>query len=254
MNVRGLILTFGLLPVLTATASASPIPVANFSFETLPPGGLPFGCSGTGCAFSEAPIPGWTNSGVSGQFQPGSNTLYFNFIPDGSRVAYSNDPGGTITQTVGATVAANTNYTLRVDLGLRKDGFDSLGTVQLLVGSTPVIATGVAPSIGNWSTFTATYNSVAADIGKTLTIQLTATGSQSDFDNVRLDGSPTGVPEPVTTALVGVGLAVLGVAMWRRSRTRRSLNARFYSFFESFGTPDLDGCIKRSSPGFCRPS
>ena len=101
MNVRALILTFGLLPVLTATAAASPIPVANFSFETLPPGGLPFGCAGTGCAFSEGPIPGWTNSGVSGQFQPRSNTLYFNFIPDGIRVAYSNDPGGTITQTVG---------------------------------------------------------------------------------------------------------------------------------------------------------
>ena len=89
------------------------------------------------------------------------------------------------------TVAADTTYTLKVDLGFRKDGISSLGTVALLVGSTPVYGIGVPPTIGNWSTFTATYTSVSADVGKTLTIQLTATGTQSDFDNVRLDASPT---------------------------------------------------------------
>jgi len=103
-------------------------------------------------------------------------------------MAYSNDNGGTITQTVG-TVSPNTTYTLRVDLGLRSDGLSSLGTVALLVGNTPVYATGLAPTPGNWSTFTATYGSTAADIGKTLTIQLMATGNQSDFDNVRLTAS-----------------------------------------------------------------
>jgi hypothetical protein len=141
------------------------------------------------------PIPGWTNSGNSGQWQPGNNPLSFNYIPDGSTVAYSNDPGGTITQTVG-TVAPNTTYTLRVDLGLKSDGYDSLGTVALLIGSTPVYAIGVAPTPGNWSTFTATYTSTAADIGQTLTIQLIATGNQSDFDNVRLTASiPQTLPQ-----------------------------------------------------------
>jgi hypothetical protein len=222
MNVRALILTFCLLPILTAIASGALIPVANFSFETLPPGGLPLGCSGTGCAFSEEPIPGWINSGASGQFQPGSNTLYFNFIPDGTTVAYSNDSGGTITQTIGTTVAASTTYTLQVELGLRKDGFDSLGTVQLLIGNTPINAAGVAPSIGNWSTFTATYNSVAADVGKTLTIRLTATGGQSDFDDVRLNASPTSVPEPVSTGLVVIALGVMGVTARRRDILRLS--------------------------------
>jgi hypothetical protein len=37
------------------------------------------------------------------------------------------------------TVAANTVYTLKVDLRLRKDGADSLGTVALQVGNTPVL-------------------------------------------------------------------------------------------------------------------
>jgi hypothetical protein len=160
-----------------------------------------------------AAIPGWTNTGSSGQFHPGSNTLYFNFIPDGVTVAYSNDVGGTITQGVG-TVAASTTYTLMVDLGHRNDGFFSLGTVQLLIGGTPITATGATPTSGNWSTFTAVYNSVPADVGKALTIQLKANGLQSDFDNVRLDA--VAIPEPVITTLVGLGLAVLSVVSRKR--------------------------------------
>jgi hypothetical protein len=191
MTVRELCFMSLFLALKVIASGASPIPVANFSFETLPSGGLPLSTAGGG-AYSLGPISGWTNSGMSGQLQPGSDTAYFNYIPDGITVAYSNDPGGTITQGVG-TVAANTTYTLQVDLGFRKDGNDSLGAVALLVGSTPIQATGVAPTIGNWSTFTATYSSVATDIGKTLTIQLTATGTQSNFDNVRLTASP-GVP------------------------------------------------------------
>jgi hypothetical protein len=224
MTLRAL----GLFFALTGINSASPIPVANFSFETPPVGGFPFttNCGGQpGCQFSIAPIPGWTNSGVSGQWQPGNNTAFFNFIPDGITVAWSNTTGGTISQSVG-TVAANTTYTLQVDLGLRKDGEDSLGTVQLLIGSTPVNATGIAPTIGNWSTFTATYNSVPADVGKTLTIQLTVTGDQSDFDNVRLDASSTGaVPEPVNTVLVGFGLAALGGVARLKSANEKSRRA-----------------------------
>jgi hypothetical protein len=219
MTARAFAFTFSLFFALTAGASASPIVVSNFSFETLPVGGLPIGCSGTGCDFSVGAIPGWTNSGDSGQFHPGNNTIYFNSIPDGNTVAYSNNAGGVISQSVGTVAAANTAYTLQVDLGFRNDGLDSLGIAQLLIGGAPINATGVAPTIGNWSTFTATYNSVAADIGKTLTIQLIATGSQSDFDNVRLDASaPTAAPEPASTSLVVLGLAMLGLGVPRRKR------------------------------------
>ena len=186
-------------------SAQSPIPVANFSFETLPSGGLPIN-TGAG-PFSLGSIPGWTNGGNSGQWHPGS---YFNYVPDGITVAYSNDPGGTISQGVG-TVAANTMYTLQVDLGFRKDGLDSLGAVALIVGSTPIQATGVAPTIGNWSTFTATYSSVAADIGKTLTIRLTATGLQSNFDNVRLNASSIITPS-ITSSLSPSSATVGGTA------------------------------------------
>jgi hypothetical protein len=70
-----------------------------------------------------------------------------------------------------------------------------------LIGYTPVFATGVTPTKGNWSTFTATYNAAGADIGKPLTIQLTATGAQSWFDNVRLDASPATPPTQILPQL-----------------------------------------------------
>ena len=222
-----MILRFGTLTccslaLIMTEAWGSPIPLVNPSFETPPAGGFNNPCAGTGCAFSETAIPGWTNSGASGQFNPGSNTIYFNFIPNGSVVAWDNDPGGTITQSAG-TVAANTTYTLQVDLGQRNDGFYSLGTVQLLIGSTPVTAIGTAPTKGNWSTYTAVYNSVAGDVGKTITVQLTATGGQSDFDNVRLDASSggTAIPEPATLALVGAGLVLSSILASRRRRPLR---------------------------------
>jgi hypothetical protein len=204
MSVR--VLVFACCPVLVLTpiASAFQIPVANPSFETLPPGGLPntSGCNlGGPCAYSIAPIPGWTNSGLSGQFQEGSN--YFNYIPDGITAAYAAPPS-TITQSVG-TVAANTTYTLQVDLGLENGGYYSLGTVALLVGSAPVYATGVAPALGNWSTFTATYTSAAADIGKTLTIQLAGTGNQSAFDNVKLNAVTAASPQVLPQFVFGGG-------------------------------------------------
>jgi len=225
MSVRTRGFTFCVFLPLTVIASATPVPLANPSFETLPPGGLA-NCSTIGC-YSIAPIPGWTNSGTSGQvFWAGTSVV--NYVPDGNIAAYSNDNGGTITQAVG-TVAANTIYTLKVDLGLRKDGIASLGTVALLVGSVPVYGTGVTPAIGNWSTFTATYTSVAGDIGKILTIQLTATGMESVFDNVRLDASPTAPP---TFAFVLPQLAFGGG--WYTALYFTNTNTAPVSFMVSF--------------------
>src|SRR5579872_6478929 len=122
-----------LVPLLSllfvATGRADIISVANASFETLPSGGLPNSCSGTGCAYSVGAIPDWTVSGSSRQFQPGAGP-YFNSLPDGPTSAYSN--GGVISQTVGDTVQAGVTYTLMVDLGYRTDAaFD--GSADLLI-------------------------------------------------------------------------------------------------------------------------
>src|ERR1700724_3756080 len=96
MNLRALgsrFVSVAALAVLGGfSALAGPINVANFSFETLPGGGLPFDGCGPGCFFSRDAIPGWSNSGDSGQFQPGNpaNTTYFNTLPAGPTIAYSN--------------------------------------------------------------------------------------------------------------------------------------------------------------------
>jgi len=220
----------GLLTLMATAASAGPITVNNPSFETLPPGGLPIGC-GTGCSFSEAAIPGWTNGGFSGQFIPGTqvgNFFAFNTIPDGITVAYSN--GGTISQTVGATVQAGVVYTLQVDLGWRNDDPTFLGSADLLVNGNQYFSTDATPVQGNFSNFTATYTGLAADVGDSITIQLNTPGQQGDFDNVRLSDNLASVPAPA----LGSGpatFAVLGgaLALFYRKRSLFTRRARVRS-------------------------
>ncbi len=199
----------------SVSAHAGVIAVANASFETLPQAGLPFGGCGAGCSFSiNDPIPGWTSTGSFGQFQPGvqaSNFTYFNYVPDGITVAYSN--GGTISQTVADTATAGTTYTLIVDLGFRKDITDP-GTISLIVGGNTVLATGTASQLsGDWATYTASYTATAADAGGAISVLLASPGAQGDWDNVRLSSSAA-VAEPASLALFGVGL--LGAAALRR--------------------------------------
>jgi hypothetical protein len=192
------------------------IPVNNPSFETLPAGGLNMSC-GTGCAFSAAAIPGWTNTpGSTGQLMPsvGPGGLFNTFAPnDGTVSAYAN--AGTISQVVGVTVQPRTIYTLTVDIGRRTDTAFA-GSAALLVGGQTFLATGTVPTPGNWSVFTATFTSTPAQTGDSITIQLSTSGIQGNFDSVQLLATP--VPEPGFFALVGIGLA----GLWACARRRRS--------------------------------
>lgn len=168
------------------------------------------GC-GIGCSYSNAPIPGWAITGTTGQFQPGTNAgnfTYFNTLSDGITSAYSN--GGTISQTVGAAVTLGLTYVLQVDLGLRND-LPSTAIAGLLINGNLISAVGPAPTKGNWSTFTATYTALAADVGKPITIRLISTGIQGNFDNVRLADSlgdnGGAIPEPATATVFALGIA-----------------------------------------------
>jgi len=196
--------------------------VNNFSFETLPVGGLPNDACGLGCFYSLGAIPGWSGvSANSGQFQPGTqlgDLAYFKALSDGNTSADSN--GQTLSQTVAPIVVPGHTYTLQVDLGRRADaGFATFqAAADLLIGGVAVIpATGTIPTLGNWSTFTASFFALPGDAGKTITIQLTSSGRQANFDNVRLtDVAGASVPEPAGVTLLGLGLAGLLVFARRK--------------------------------------
>ena len=155
-----------------SSALAVPISVANYSFETLPSGGLPYHYCIGGCAsWSIDSIPGWTNSGTSGQGIIGGFNGNPNAI-DGSVLGYSGD--NPISQDV-ATAVAGATYTLQVAL-LHRTDFPMLGVIQLAIdGGVVATATGVDGGPGTWNDWTAVYTATAADVGKTVTILLSTT-------------------------------------------------------------------------------
>lgn len=221
MKLNRLFVAFSAIAVMlpASTASAASITVTNHSFETL--GTLLGGC-GTGCEIYSEP-PGWSGSGF-GAFRPGThagNTSFFSTLSDGITSLYNNVPGSPATQTVGATVQLGTVYTLMVDLGARHDApFAALAA--LVINGTTYFATGAPPSAGGWSTYCVQYVGQAADVGSAITIQLSTTGVQGNFDNVRLDGTPAAaaVPEPASLVLLATGLVAVASRLRRRPTNR----------------------------------
>ena len=218
----------------TIPVFAGNITVVNSSFEDPPPPGTP--CLVPpylgGCAYTQYSAPnGWTiasNKLTVGWFQPGPTGSAFPPYPFaavdvGPNNAFVNGFSGPLTQTVAATTIAGQVYSLSVDLGWRLDNPDLFASVDLLigpsVGGTRILATGVKPVQGFWSTFTATFTATTS--GLPITIELLNTSSdplnslkngQANFDNVNLSI----VPEPGTIAMTAIGMGILALGIRRK--------------------------------------
>ena len=80
----------------------------------------------------------------------------------------------------------------------------------LIGGGDTFLATGVDPTAGNWSTFTATFTGTLAEVGDPITIELLTSGAQGNFDNERWsDDLRATVPERPSLLLLGIGLVPL---------------------------------------------
>jgi hapalindole biogenesis HpiC1 cyclase-like protein len=212
-------LFYGLV-LAAAPLSAVSIPVANFSFET-PVLGTPGGFTST--------VPSWVVGGAEATFQPaipGQATA----IPDGVQVlALGNGSAGTASQDTGVALAANTTYTLSLDILQRADFALSNYTIALFAGATPLASqnTPVVPGPGAFLADSLVYTSSALPPVGNLIIQLSATGNassvafipgQADFDNVTLTAvGGGGAPEPSALVLGGLGLLPLFLLRRRRS-------------------------------------
>lgn len=198
--------------VLAGGAKADLIPVVNAGFEATP---LADG------AFTRVAPPGWTLVGTGGTFHP-SVRDFPGGAPEGQNTGYSS--GGSLSQTLVSPLQAGV-YTLRVEVG------DSFFTpfpgykIELLAGSFLLAQdnNSLAPANGTFLTSTVMFAATAGDarLGQPLSIRLTSSGSETNFDNIRLDFAPSAVPEPASVMMLGIGaLGLLGYDLRRRLKGR----------------------------------
>ena len=220
-----LLVTCGFLLSIVGMASAGRaalLTIVNASFET------PAKADGDSSPPPTPPIVGWIVGGGTGAgvFNPITGIHYSGpGATDGLQVAYSNGGGSNIAQILGDTLTANTQYTLRVDIGDRFDTAFGGYTVDFLAGTT-VLASDNNTLLPNDGFLTSTVSFFApsghANLGQSLQIRLTSNGVQTNFDNVRLDATPLQVsvtPEPATLCIWSVfGLIAMTRVFPRRNR------------------------------------
>lgn len=165
-------------------------------------------------------ITGWTIAGSAGTYNP-TSTQYPGGVPEGMNVAFIN--GGSISQVLGATLTADTSYTLQVDVGDRADTPFPVYSVGLYAGGVLLAEDPglLLPPNGTFLTSTVTFLALVGNpnLGQPLEIRLANNGVQTNFDNVRLEAlDVAAIPEPGTCALVAMGLLPLAGSVVRRRR------------------------------------
>ena len=204
LNSIALLLSIALC---SATTSAAVVNINNASFEN---------DSLIAGSWTNYVINGWTISGGggAGTFNPIGSLPQGTYY--GSNVAWSN--GSSISQTLTATLAANTVYTLSVDLLNRSQIQNQSSTLAFYAGNNLLASTvirGGAPSTAVLQSLTFSTGISNSFVGQNLKVLLVAGGAQSDWDNVQLT-AVAAVPEPETYAMLLAGLGMIGAAVKRR--------------------------------------
>ena len=191
MKMQTFLLSLAGLSVWTASAQVN-IPILNPQFDwdvlTCSPGNL--------CYPQSPGITGW-QFGPETNVQKMSTVQYPGAPAAGIYVASLGYPPstGSILQTLGATVQANTTYTLKVSVGARADLPFTGYTVSLLAGNL-LLASGhkATPVGGTFATEVVVYESGAtpAQLGQPLQILITSIGDgQANISGVSLTATPT---------------------------------------------------------------
>jgi hypothetical protein len=199
---------------------AALLTVANNSFET------PVITNPSGFNSSTGSVGGWTFTGgqqgfanpVAAHNAGGSWYGPSPTIPNGNQVAWSN--GGTISQTLSATLQTNTVYTLSASVGNRLSlNFPGYNIGLYAGGNLLASNSGVTPTDGTFAPVTFSYTSgISVTPGQALEIRLTSLSgfqAQTNFDNITLDAAS--IPEP--SAILGLlGFGLLGIASKLRQK------------------------------------
>jgi hypothetical protein len=197
---RSLIITAGLLLVASQLALADGVPIVNPSFET--PAIAPGTQTNNGIPgwtfFTASPLPGTPFAGVANF--PAS---HFSPPSDGSQLGYLSVPGASsgtgIFQVLSTQLAANTTYTLSLDLSALPGGTCALGfcTVSLSLNTSSCGGANLYMTMGTNTVVLNSASMPAFCVGQPLVIQVTGfTPAYQQqilvyLDNVRLDSFPS---------------------------------------------------------------
>jgi len=180
------------------TVSAIPINITNFSFEDP---------VHNDSAFSNV-ATGWVVTGDSGTWNPTVSQLAQG-PTDGLQVGFSNQTGLGLSQILSDVLLPNRQYTLNVDALSRTDGIIHQSSILELRTSDDILlaSASVGPiTRGINGLLTATYFAGIDDpyLGKSLKIALLSNGTQSNWDNVRLDATVVPVPAAIWLFVSGL--------------------------------------------------
>jgi hypothetical protein len=211
--------------ILAAGSANAAIVIANHSFEgpdVANFGGTPENWTIVGSEVSVYNHFGTTFSTRTDPNPDGSDQAVFSRGGDSYQVLDDATVGGGL----GTNVAANTIYTMTVDVGDRSDltfqgaelrlGIGSVFGTNLLTAT--VVSSDTPTYVGTnttdgWKTWVSTFTTGASPTAGALRVELINPGTdQTLFDNVRL--TAVTIPEPSTTALLGLG----GLALILRCR------------------------------------